>query len=193
MVRLSRKQRYGVSYGMIQCLPPWGSDGAQGMRVTAASSSTGSWAAWGLPVGTGQAYPYPLEIYLGHAPWTCTLDMYLGHAPRHLGCHVPYLVPPWGMHAAPWTDTWSPTWIRGHPWTHVVWRCQRGRVRGLSVGLVSGRAGTSKSVGPTLGSTTAAGWQSPCSPATSGGRRRRHAHALRPVAAPGWQALYHTI
>ena len=55
MVRLSRKQRYGVSYGMIQCLPPWGSDGAQGMRVTAASSSTGSWAAWGLPVGTGQA------------------------------------------------------------------------------------------------------------------------------------------
>ncbi len=40
---------------MIQCLPPWGSDGAQGMRVTAASSSTGSWAAWGLPVGTGQA------------------------------------------------------------------------------------------------------------------------------------------
>ena len=55
MVRLSRKQQYGVSYGMIQCLPPWGSDGAQGMRVTAASSSTGSWAAWGLPVGTGQA------------------------------------------------------------------------------------------------------------------------------------------
>ena len=55
MVRLSRKQRYGVSYGMIQRLPPWGSDGAQGMRVTAASSSTGSWAAWGLPVGTGQA------------------------------------------------------------------------------------------------------------------------------------------
>ena len=51
------------------------------------------------------SYPYPLEIYLGHAPWTCTLDMYLGHAPRHLGCHVPYLVPPWGMHAAPRTDT----------------------------------------------------------------------------------------
>ena len=24
------------------------------------------------------SYPYPLEIYLGHAPWTCTLDMHLG-------------------------------------------------------------------------------------------------------------------
>ena len=55
-----------------------------------------------------------LDMHLGHAPWTCTLDMHLGH----LGCHVPYLVPPWGMHAAPWTDNLGvqPFWIRGHPW-----------------------------------------------------------------------------
>ena len=47
--KTEQKQRYGVSYGIIQCLPPWGSDGAQGMRVTAASSSTGSWAVAVVP------------------------------------------------------------------------------------------------------------------------------------------------
>src|SRR5579875_3712064 len=53
------------------------------------------------------------DMHLGHVPWTCTLDMHLG----------------------------GQRWIRGHPWTHIVWRCQRGRVRGLSVGLVSGPGG----------------------------------------------------
>ena len=75
------------------------------------------------------------DMHLGHVPWTCTLDM-------HLGCHVPYLVPTLG-HACRTLDQYLGVqrWIRGHPWTHIVWRCQRGRVRGLSVGLVSGPGG----------------------------------------------------
>src|SRR5579875_2592365 len=68
------------------------------------------------------SYPYPMEIYLGHAPWACTLDMYLGHAPRHLGCHVPYLVPPWGMHAAPWTGRVAGT-VSYHMTHHTVVFC----------------------------------------------------------------------
>src|SRR5579875_988660 len=85
------------------------------------------------------SYPYPLEIYLGHAPRTCTLDMYLGHAPW-----MPRAIPCATLgHACRTLDQYLGVqrWIRGHPWTHIVWRCQRGRVRGLSVGLVSGPGG----------------------------------------------------
>jgi hypothetical protein len=107
-------------------------------------------ASYDLPCSSdGFAAPHihPIvSIFIVDLPWTCTLDMHLGHVP-------------WTCTSAPWMPRAIPCatlghacrtldrylgvqrWIRGHPWTHVVWRCQRGRVRGLSVGLVSGPGG----------------------------------------------------
>ena len=139
----------------------------------------------------------------------------------HLGtldatCHT--LLPPRSMHAAPWTgtlefnvgseDTLGPTLLE--------MPAQKGKGAVGWAGLGAGRAPVSRwalrrvlpprligSPGSPLPPPRVVpapphrlacpDWQSPCSPATSGGRRRRHAHALRPVAAPGWQALYRTI
>ena len=119
-------------------------------------------------------------------PWTCTLGMHLGHAPRHHGCHVPHLVPPWGMHAAPWTLDLGPWTLGLGPWTldlgvqrldprtpsdpHCLELPARKGKGAVGWAGLWGRAGTSKSVGPTQGSTTTAGWQSrDPSAATPGG------------------------
>jgi hypothetical protein len=186
-------------------------------------------ASYDLPCtldGQSAPHTYPtVSIVIGDLPWTCTLGMHLGHAPRHLGCHVPHLVPPWGMHAAPWTLDLGPWtldlgvqhWIRGPSDPHCLeLPARKGKGAVGWAGLGAGRAPVSRwalrRVQPPrlVGSpgfpvppprvvlaqphrAACPDWQSPCSPATSGGRRRRHAHALRPVASPGWQALYRIV
>ena len=155
-----------------------------------------------------------LDMHLGHAPWTCTLDMHLGtlDATCHTLCHPGACMP----HLGP--QHWSPTLDPRTPLDPLCLEMPARKGKGAVgwAGHGAGRAPVSRwalrRVQPPrlVGSPgfpvppprvvlapphrlACPDWQSPCSPATSGGRCRRHAHALRPVAAPGWQALYRTI
>src|SRR5579875_988661 len=147
------------------------------------------------------------DMHLGHVPWTCTLDATC-HTLCHPGACMPHLGP------VPRSPTLDPRTPLDPHCLEMPARKGKGAVGWA--GLGAGRAPVSRwalrRVRPPrlVGSPgfpvppprvvlappqhlACPDWQSPCSPATSGGRRRRHAHALRPVAAPGWQALYHTI
>ena len=134
------------------------------------------------------SYPYPLEIYLGHAPRTCTLDMYLGHAPWtctldatcHTLCHPGACMPHLGP--VPWSPTLDPRTPLDPHCLEMPARKGKGAVGWA--GLGAGRAPVSRwALRRVL--TTAAGWQSRVpSAATPGGACPAPSPGLSRLAVP---------